>query len=37
MSEDFILKAYKSFWRRLDTIIEKKNEGHIKKILLFIF
>ena len=24
MSEEFILKACKSFWRRVDIIIEKK-------------
>ena len=29
MSEEFILKAYKSFWRRVDTIIEE-NGGHIE-------
>ena len=29
MSEEFILKAYKSFRRRVDTMIEK-NGGHIK-------
>ena len=30
ISEEFILKACKSFWRRIDTIIEKKNGGHIE-------
>ena len=29
ISEGFILKAYKSFWKRVDTISEKKNGGHI--------
>ena len=29
MSEEFISKACKSFQRRVDTIIEKKN-GHIE-------
>ena len=29
MSEEFILKVWKSFWRRVDTIIEK-NGGHIE-------
>ena len=29
MSEKFILKAYKSFQRRANTIIEK-NDGHIE-------
>ena len=32
ISEELILKAYQSFRRRVDTIIEKKkkNGGHIK-------
>ena len=30
MPEEFILKACKSFWRRVDTIIEKKNGGHLE-------
>ena len=30
MSEEFILKARKSFWRRDDTMIEKKNGDHIE-------
>ena len=30
MSEEFILKECKSFRRRVDTIIEKKNGGHIE-------
>ena len=30
MSEEFILKACKSFQRCVDTIIEKKNSGHIE-------
>ena len=30
MSEEFILKSYKSFRRRADTITEKKNGGHIE-------
>ena len=30
MLEEFILKAWKSFRRRADTIIEKKNGGHIE-------
>ena len=29
MTEKFILKAYKSFQMRVDTIIEKKNGSHI--------
>ena len=29
MSEEFILKAFKSFRRRVDTIIEK-HDGHIE-------
>ena len=29
MSEEFILKACKSFWRRVDTIIFE-NDGHVK-------
>ena len=35
MSEEFILKACKSFLRRIDTIIEK-NGGHIEKIYCFV-
>ena len=27
MPEEFILKVCKSFWRHIDTIIEKKNGG----------
>ena len=31
MSEKFILKAYKSFRRRVDTMVKKKKDGgHIK-------
>ena len=30
ISEEFILKASKSFQRYVDTIIEKKNGGHIE-------
>ena len=30
MSEEFILKACKSFPRRIDTIIEKKKGSHIE-------
>ena len=30
MSEEFILKACKTFQRRVDTIIEKKIGGHIE-------
>ena len=29
MSEEFILKAYKSFWKHVDTIVEKTG-GHIE-------
>ena len=36
MSEEFILKACKSFRRRVDTIIEK-NGGHIEEIYYFVF
>ena len=36
MSEKFILKACKSFQRRVDAIIEKKNGGHIEKIYCFV-
>ena len=31
MSEEFILKACKSFWRRVDTIIEKKMAAILSK------
>ena len=31
MSEDFILKASKSFRMSVDTVIEKKNGGHLNK------
>ena len=41
MSEEFILKVRKSFWRRVDTIIEKKWRPYGVNlpflILLFIF
>ena len=30
MSEVIILKAYKSFRMRVDTVIEKRNGGHIE-------
>ena len=30
MFEEFILKAYKSFQKRVDTIIKKKKGGHIE-------
>ena len=36
MSEEFILKVCKSFRRRADTIIEKKNGGHIEEIYSFV-
>ena len=35
MSEEFILKAYKSFRRRVDTIIEKKIAVILRVNLLF--
>ena len=35
MPEEFILKAYKSFRRRVDIIIEK-NVGHIEYIYCFV-
>ena len=30
MSEEFTLKAYKSFQRCVDTMIEQKNGGYIE-------
>ena len=32
MSEEFILKACKMFWRRVDTIIGEKKGGHIEQV-----
>ena len=32
MTEEFIMKLWKSFRRRVDTIIEKKNGGLIEQI-----
>ena len=36
MSEEFILKACKSFQKRVDTIIEK-NGSHIEFVSIFLF
>ena len=36
MSDEFIMKACKSFWRLVDTIIEK-NDGHIEFFFAYIF
>ena len=35
MSEEFILETYKSFRKRVDTIIEK-TDGHIEEIYCFV-
>ena len=36
MSEEFILKVFKSFWTHVDSLIEKKNGGHIDQIYYFV-